>query len=50
MQIWREHSLQQATAVGQQSVVGVAQVRHVLGAPEPLGHGAGARPAGREGV
>lgn len=45
MQIKRKHSLHHATAVGRQSVVGVSEVRHGHGAPEPLSHCAGARPA-----
>lgn len=44
MQIKRRHSLHHATAVGRQSVVGVTEVRHIHGAPEPLSHCAGSRP------
>lgn len=51
MQIKRKHSLHHAAAVGRQSVVGVADVSHVHGAPEPLSHCAGPRPAvGRAGL
>lgn len=39
------HLLNHATAMPRQSVVGVVDVPHILGTPQPLSHSAGTRPS-----